>query len=154
MTAGYLPRAPRALQAQSGIFRDVLPGNSVPSLNWKRCVQQFNGTLVVYCECWETGADRTQSTLFPQALEEYIAAENPVRFIDAFVAGIGQWSIFRCLSVVTRARYIHRTRRRLRSSRYPISVICLNGGPEEPIGPIAPRLALAFDQIPKLFARF
>ena len=31
------------------------------------------------------GQDRTQSTLFPQALEEYIAAENPARFIDAFV---------------------------------------------------------------------
>ena len=31
------------------------------------------------------GQDRTQSTLFPQALEEYISAENPVRFIDAFV---------------------------------------------------------------------
>lgn len=31
------------------------------------------------------GQDRTQLTLFPQAVEEYIAAENPVRVIDAFV---------------------------------------------------------------------
>jgi len=31
------------------------------------------------------GQERTQSTLFAQALDEYIAAENPVRFIDAFV---------------------------------------------------------------------
>jgi len=31
------------------------------------------------------GQDRTQLTLFPQAVEEYIAAENPVRLIDAFV---------------------------------------------------------------------
>jgi transposase len=31
------------------------------------------------------GQERTQSTLCPQALEEYVAAENPVRFIEAFV---------------------------------------------------------------------
>ena len=31
------------------------------------------------------GNDRDQLTLFPQALDEYIAEENPVRFIDAFV---------------------------------------------------------------------
>ena len=34
------------------------------------------------------GVERTQATLFPQSLGEYIAAENPVRFIDAFVAGL------------------------------------------------------------------
>ena len=31
------------------------------------------------------GQDRSQPMLFPQALEEYLTAENPVRFIDAFV---------------------------------------------------------------------
>ena len=31
------------------------------------------------------GQDRNQSTLFPQRLDEYIAEDNPVRVIDAFV---------------------------------------------------------------------
>lgn len=31
------------------------------------------------------GQDRTQSTLLPELLDEYIAAENPVRVIDIFV---------------------------------------------------------------------
>lgn len=31
------------------------------------------------------GADRDQLTLFPEALDDYIAQDNPVRFIDAFV---------------------------------------------------------------------
>jgi transposase len=33
-----------------------------------------------------TGLDRTQTLLFPERLEDYIGAENPVRFLDAFVA--------------------------------------------------------------------
>jgi transposase len=32
-----------------------------------------------------TGLDRSQTLLFPESLEEYVAAENPVRFLDAFV---------------------------------------------------------------------
>ena len=40
------------------------------------------------------GEDRNQSTLFPERLDDYIAEENPVRAIDAFVdhlnlAGLG-----------------------------------------------------------------
>jgi hypothetical protein len=31
------------------------------------------------------GWDRSQTRLFPERLEDYIAAENPVRFLDAFV---------------------------------------------------------------------
>jgi transposase len=31
------------------------------------------------------GADRDQLTLFPEALDDYIAQDNPVRFVDAFV---------------------------------------------------------------------
>jgi len=33
-----------------------------------------------------TGLDRSQTLLFPERLEDYIAPENPVRFLDAFVA--------------------------------------------------------------------
>ena len=32
--------------------------------------------------------DRSQTTLFPERLDEYIAEDNPVRFIDAFVDGL------------------------------------------------------------------
>jgi transposase len=33
-----------------------------------------------------TGLDRSQTLLFPERLEEYVAEENPVRFLEAFVA--------------------------------------------------------------------
>ena len=29
--------------------------------------------------------DRTQSILFPERLDDYISAENPIRVVDAFV---------------------------------------------------------------------
>jgi transposase len=32
-----------------------------------------------------TGLDRSQTLLFPERLEDYVTAENPVRFLDAFV---------------------------------------------------------------------
>jgi transposase len=31
------------------------------------------------------GQDRSQSTLFPEALDDYIAEDNPVRVVDVFV---------------------------------------------------------------------
>jgi transposase len=31
------------------------------------------------------GQDRSQSTLFPESLDEYIAEDNPVRVVDVFV---------------------------------------------------------------------
>jgi len=34
------------------------------------------------------GENRFQATLFPESLEDYIAADNPVRVIDAFVNGL------------------------------------------------------------------
>src|ERR1035441_2950759 len=35
------------------------------------------------------GLDRSQTLLFPERLEDYIAAENPARFLDAFVVSRG-----------------------------------------------------------------
>jgi len=32
-----------------------------------------------------SGLDRSQTLMFPEGLEDYIGAENPVRFLDAFV---------------------------------------------------------------------
>jgi hypothetical protein len=34
------------------------------------------------------GANRHQVILFPESVEDYITEENPVRFIDAFVASL------------------------------------------------------------------
>src|ERR1017187_3335600 len=34
------------------------------------------------------GLDRSQTLLFPERLEDYIGPENPVRFLDAFVAAL------------------------------------------------------------------
>ena len=34
------------------------------------------------------GVDRSQSTLFPERLEDYIAEDNPVRVVDAFVEAV------------------------------------------------------------------
>ncbi len=34
------------------------------------------------------GTSRRQSVLFPEQLDEYIAQDNPVRFLDAFVDGL------------------------------------------------------------------
>ena len=34
------------------------------------------------------GENRSQSTLFPETLDDYIAEENPVRVIDAFVTAL------------------------------------------------------------------
>src|SRR5260370_678713 len=35
-----------------------------------------------------TGDDRSQMLLLPGAVDDYVGAENPVRFIDAFVDGL------------------------------------------------------------------
>src|SRR5690242_17990665 len=35
-----------------------------------------------------SGLDRSQTLLLPERLEDYIAAENPVRFLEAFVANL------------------------------------------------------------------
>lgn len=40
-----------------------------------------------------TGLDRSQTLLFPERLEDYIALENPVRFLDAFVADLNFQSL-------------------------------------------------------------
>ena len=34
------------------------------------------------------GTDRSQSSLFPAELEDYVAEDNPVRAVDAFVDGL------------------------------------------------------------------
>jgi transposase len=34
------------------------------------------------------GLNRSQTLLFPERLEDYIAPENPIRFLDAFVASL------------------------------------------------------------------
>jgi hypothetical protein len=35
-----------------------------------------------------SGHDRSQTLLLPEAPEDYVASDNPVRFVDAFVEGL------------------------------------------------------------------
>ena len=35
-----------------------------------------------------TGEDRSQLFLLPEAMEDHVGPDNPVRFIDAFVEGL------------------------------------------------------------------
>ena len=35
-----------------------------------------------------SGFERTQLLLLPEATDDYVGADNPVRFIDAFVEGL------------------------------------------------------------------
>ena len=35
-----------------------------------------------------SGTDRTQMLLLPERVDDYVGADNPVRFIDAFVDGL------------------------------------------------------------------
>ena len=59
------------------------------------------------------GAHRHEAILFPERLDDYIAAENPVRFLDAFVGfdhGVGHPFCF-----CTTQKY--RAVKRARSSR-------------------------------------
>jgi transposase len=35
------------------------------------------------------GENRSQSTLFPESLDDYIAEDNPVRVVDVFVDELG-----------------------------------------------------------------
>jgi transposase len=34
------------------------------------------------------GSERSQLLLLPEAIDDYVATDNPVRFIDAFVDGL------------------------------------------------------------------
>ena len=38
--------------------------------------------------CFITGMDRSQTLLLPESLEDYVGAQHPVRFLDAFVEGL------------------------------------------------------------------
>jgi len=35
-----------------------------------------------------SGFERSQLLMLPEAMDDYVAADNPVRFIDAFVDGL------------------------------------------------------------------
>lgn len=37
------------------------------------------------------GESRTQSTLLPEVLDDYVTESNPVRVVDVFVEGIDPW---------------------------------------------------------------
>jgi transposase len=75
------------------------------------------------------GLDRSQTLLFPERLDDYIASENPVRFLDAFVGSLDLhalgFSKARCLNTgrppydpaVLLKLYLYGYLHRIRSSR-------------------------------------
>ena len=92
------------------------------------------------------GLDRSQSTLFPETLEDFVAEDNPVRAVEAFVEGLdlGELGFERTdpkatgrpayhPSVLLKL-YIYGYLNRVQSSRRPereagrnVEVMCLSG---------------------------
>ena len=76
-----------------------------------------------------TGHDRSQTLLLPESVDDYVGAENPVRFIDAFVDGLDLAAAgFACVTPKSTGRpgyapadllklYIYGYLNRVRSSR-------------------------------------
>jgi transposase len=46
------------------------------------------------------GEDRGQAALLPAAIEDYVAADAPVRVIDAFVDGLREAGLFLPMSAI------------------------------------------------------
>jgi hypothetical protein len=44
--------------------------------------------MVVYAMAHLSGTDRAQLLLLPEAVDDYVGPNNPVRFIEAFVDGL------------------------------------------------------------------
>ncbi len=44
--------------------------------------------MVKFAMAHISGIDRSQFLLLPEAVDDYVGADNPVRFIDAFVEGL------------------------------------------------------------------
>jgi len=51
------------------------------------------------------GSDRNEALLLPEVLDDYVAPENPVRFIDAFVGqlDLGKAIIEHCFGTIKRS---------------------------------------------------
>src|ERR1700759_5411628 len=75
-----------------------------------------------------TGHDRSQLLLLPEAVDDYVGSDNPVRFIDAFVDGLDLAAAFRRVQPKVTGRpgympadllklYIYGYLNRVRSSR-------------------------------------
>ena len=39
------------------------------------------------------GSDRSQTLLFPESLDDYVATDHPVRFLDAFVTSLDLFTL-------------------------------------------------------------
>ncbi len=70
---------------------------------WPRlCENSINGIITFSNPWFITGEARTQATLFPERLDDYIAEENAVRVIDVFIDGLDLSSMgFKTIPAVT-----------------------------------------------------
>ena len=66
------------------------------------------------------GLERSQSTLFPAMLDDYVAEDNPVRAVDAFVDGAyhTDWPVSFCIATLSALGYFA-ARGRWLTSRAP-----------------------------------
>jgi hypothetical protein len=78
-----------------------------------------------------TGLDRSQTLLFPERLEDYVAAENPVRFRDVFVGSLDLHALS-----FTKARCANTGLSALRPGR-PVQALPLRLSPSRPLFPDA-----------------
>ena len=84
------------------------------------------------------GIDRDQITMFPEALDDYIHEDNPVRFVDAFVR-LYRFADWKPGSLFTRLSARHSCRHRTSSvpSRRPSSSLHLRVSQPRPLKPQA-----------------
>ena len=71
----------------------VTQKSAVRNLN-RPCGKSRQWDSIVVCAALESsmthisGFERSQLLLLPEAIDDYVVADNPVRFIDAFVDGV------------------------------------------------------------------
>jgi len=53
-----------------------------------RIISKWTSEVEIVVKRFVQEHDRTQTTLFPERLEDYISPENPIRVVDAFVEGL------------------------------------------------------------------
>jgi hypothetical protein len=75
-------------------FTRVVQWRAERPVRLRRCEDASRDTLVLSQQSeflikrYVGGEDRSQSTFFPERLDDYIAEDNPMRVIDAFVEAL------------------------------------------------------------------
>ena len=91
--------------------------------------------------------DRSQTLLLPESVEDYVSAQHPVRFLDAFVEGLDlkacgfARNMKRVINLVGMARLLEAVRRLVAATAQLLEafleVLSARGHPEEAEWPLA-----------------